>query len=494
MVGYMKRNNLEVQIQLLIEAVGEKFPLKIKRFQIGRGLPLKAIIVYIEGLVNKDIIDRDILAPLMLHSNENLLPGNKTAEYLCERYIATSNLTIETEIENIAKALKAGKSVIIIDKVSDFVVIDTVGGEYRNVAEPLNETSLRGSREGFVENLDTNISMLERILKDRNLSIERFSVGRRSNTPLALVYIDDLVEKDILNQIKEKINAIDVDFVSGTGVIEQYIEESTYSVFPQVIYSERPDRIASKLLEGRIAVFLYGTPFVFTAPAIFVEFFHTVEDYYQRTILANATRLLRVLSVLIVLTLPSIYLTLVKFNAELIPLDFVIPIVQSRTGIPLTPFIEILVVEILIEFLREGGLRLPSKIAQTISIVGGIIIGDAAVEARVVSPSTLLVIGITTVSSFLIPNYEMSYTIRLLRFPMLVLANVMGIFGIATGYIILLVHLLSLKSFGIPYLTFFKSDLKDMFIRAPLWQMNNRPEAVPNNNSIRQGRTRKRLR
>jgi len=242
-------------------------------------------------------------------------------------------------------------------------------------------------------------------------------------------------------------------------------------------------------MEGKIAVLLQGTPFIFTVPTLFIEFFQTVEDYYERTIIANVLRLLRILSVFIVIFLAPIYLTLLKFNTEMIPIDFVVPIVRSRTGIPLTPFIEILVLELLVEILREGGLRLPSKIAQTISIVGGIIISDAAIEAGVVSPTTLLVVGIATISSFLIPIHEMSYTIRLLKFPMLILANLMGIFGIATGFIILMIHLLSLRSFGVPYLTFYKSDLKDFLIRAPLWQMNRRPTAIPNSNNIRQKKT-----
>lgn len=487
----MINENLDSTVQSIVKAAGEHVPLKIKRIQIGQVAPLQAVVAYLDGLVNTDIINRDILNPLMLHVNEHIMPGENTAAYLCERYIAVSGTSLEKDIEKAAYGLKSGKTAIILNQSNEIILLDTIGGEYRSITEPLSETSLRGSREGFVENLDTNLAMLKREIKDSSMSIEYFTMGRRSKTPLALVYISNIVDPDILNNVREKINAIDVDFVLGTGMIEQYIEDSPYTLFPQVIYSERPDRVASRLMEGKIAVLLQGTPFAFTVPAILIEFFHTIEDYYERTLTANAMRLLRILSIFIVTSLPSIYLTFIKYNAELIPIDFVVPIVQSRTGIPLTPFLEILIIEILIEFLREGGLRLPSKIAQTISIVGGIIISDAAVQARVVSPSTLLIVGITTISSFLIPGQEMSFSIRLLRFPMLVLSNIMGIFGIATGYIVLLVHLLSLKSFGIPYLTFFKSDLKDYLIRAPLWQMNRRPAAIPNKNIIRQKKTRK---
>lgn len=485
----MINENLDSIMQQITQAVGQNVPLKSKKIQIGQAPTLPAIIFYMDGLVNLDIINRDILNPLMLHVNEHIAPEKNSVAYLCERYIAVSGTSLEKNIEEVANGLKSGKTVIILDKANEFIMIDTAGGEYRIISEPLDEVSLRGSREGFVENLDINITMLKRKIKDSSLSIEYSVIGRRSKTPLALVYIDNIVDKNILNDVKERIKMIDVDFVSGTGMIEQYIEDWTYTIFPQVIYSERPDRIASKLMEGKIAVLLQGTPFIFTVPTLFIEFFQTVEDYYERTIIANVLRLLRILSVFIVIFLAPIYLTLLKFNTEMIPIDFVVPIVRSRTGIPLTPFIEILVLELLVEILREGGLRLPSKIAQTISIVGGIIISDAAIEAGVVSPTTLLVVGIATISSFLIPIHEMSYTIRLLKFPMLILANLMGIFGIATGFIILMIHLLSLRSFGVPYLTFYKSDLKDFLIRAPLWQMNRRPTAIPNSNNIRQKKT-----
>ena len=257
---------------------------------------------------------------------------------------------------------------------------------------------------------------------------------------------------------------------------------------------ERPDRVTPNIMEGRIAVILNGSPFVLTIPSVFVEFFHTVEDYNEKTIPVNFIRLLRVISVLLIITLPSIYLTLIKYNAELIPIEFVVPIVQSRIGISLSPFIEILILEILMEILREGGLRLPSKIAQTLSIVGGIIIGNAAVQSNMVSPTTLLVVGITVVASFVVPTVDMSLSIRLLRFPMLFLANSLGILGIATGYTLLIIHLASLENFGIPYMEFNKVDLKDTFIRSPLWKMNVRPSIISDRNNKRQTNFREKFR
>ena len=239
-------------------------------------------------------------------------------------------------------------------------------------------------------------------------------------------------------------------------------------------------------MEGRIALLLANTPFVITFPTLFVEFFQTVEDYYQRTIVSTFIRILRYLAAIIVIILPAIYITLVKFNAVLIPLELIKTIIEASNGVVLTPFLSILSMNLMVEFLREGGLRLPAKIGQTLSVVGGIIIGDAAIASKFVSSTTLLIVGITTISTFLIPNYEMSHSIRLLSYPALVLANWLGMLGVALSLVFTLAYLCSLDSFGVPYFSFKKSDLKDTILRAHLWMMNKNPKSIPNNNSIRQ--------
>lgn len=323
--------------------------------------------------------------------------------------------------------------------------------------------------------------------------MEDMIIGKRCQTDVVIVYIDDIVDKDVLKEVRNRLNSIDVDSIDAAGMVEQYIETNPYSIFPQAFNTERPDIVKANLMEGKIAILVNGNPNVITVPAVFVEFFQAVEDYHQRTIVSSFSRILRIIAVFMVITVPSIYLTLIQYNAELIPIKFINPIVQSREGIALTPFLEILAMEIVVEFLREGGLRLPPKVAGTLSIVGGIIIGNTAIESRIVSPTTLLVVGIAVLSTFLIPNYEMSLSIRFIRFPMLVLANAIGFMGIAAGWFFLMVHLLSLESFGVPYVSIKQSDLKDIFIRAPLWKMNKRPEAIPNNNPTRQSDFRKKF-
>lgn len=312
-------------------------------------------------------------------------------------------------------------------------------------------------------------------------------MGKRSQRDVALIYIDDIVDKDILDDIRNRIDLIDIDAISASGMIEQYIENYPYCIFPQTYTTQRPDIVQANLIEGKIAILLDGEPFALTVPVLFIDFFQSATDYYQRTILSNFNRFIRILSIFIVITLPSVYLTLVRFNSELIPIKFVIPIVQARSGIALSPLMEILSIEIVIEILREGGLRLPSRIAQTLSIVGGFIIGSAALQARLVSPATLVIVGVATVGTFVVPNYDMSISIRLLGFPLLFLTNYLGALGLIAGWYFLFVYLLSLDSYGVPYFPIDKySDFKDMYIRSALWKMNKRPESIPNNNPIRQ--------
>lgn len=482
----MLKNSYSDQIHFIIDEIGKKNPVIIKDFYIGKTEPLNASIIYINGLSNKDIIDRDILTPLMLHVHETLTPNENILDYLAKSYIAMCDSSIETDINNVIDSIKGGKAALLIENVTNFIVIDTVGGNYRTISDPPIESPIRGSREGFVENIETNVSMLRRNIRDKHLSTENFKIGRRSQTDLVLMYIDDIVDKDVLNEVRMRILAIDVDSVIDSGNIEQFIEDSPYSVFPQVFGTESPSIVKGNLMEGKIAIILNGTPYVLTVPSLFVEFFQAPDDYNERTVISTFSRILRSIATFVVISLPAVYLTLIQFNVELIPVKFINPIVQSREGIALTPFLEILSMELVVELLREGGLRLPPKIASTLSIVGGIIVGNTAIQSKVVSPTTLLIVGVSVISTFLIPNYEMALSIRFLRFPMLLLANAIGFLGIAAGWFILLIQLFSLKSFGVPYFTLYQNDLKDTFIRAPLWKMNDRPQAIPNKNAVRQ--------
>lgn len=486
--------NLKENLDLINDRIGKNNIVVTKSLLIGNEEQLEGAIIYINGLASKDIIDRDVLHPLMLHIKENLKDKPNIMEYISKKYITMSNTKIEKDINNILSSLKRGQTALLLENSDESIIIDTSSGDYRSISEPTNESSIRGSREGFIEKLETNTSIIKRRIRDENLVIENMVLGRRTQRDLAIIYIDNIVDKNVLQELKYKLSSIDVDSVPLMGYIQQYIENDAYSIFPQSRTTERPDIVEGNLMEGRIAVMLEGTPMVLLTPSIFIEFFQAIEDYTQRTIVSSFTRILRALSVIIVITFPSIYLTLIKFNAELIPIKFVNTIIQSRSNIPLTPFMEILSMEIIVEFLREGGLRLPPKVNQTLSVVGGIIIGQAAIKAGIVSSSTLLIIGISIIAAFLTPNYDMSLAVRFIRFPMLILSNYLGLLGLTAGFFFLLVHICSLESLGVPYFSFHNEEYKDIFIRSPLWTMNKRPDSIPNNNPIRQTNFRKKFR
>lgn len=489
----MEESNLDFRVKDINNRIGKKSTIVIKRFYIGKGNDaLEAALIYINALASKDIIDRDILAPLMLCTEENLLDISDIEKYICMKYIPMSNTEVVMDISEAIEAIRRGKAVIIIDKSFRFIINDTTAGNYRAVEEPGNEFAIRGSREGFVENLETNVSILRRRIKDKNLTIDYFKVGRRSQTDLAVIYIQDIADNTVIKKIEDAIKAVDVDYITATGQLEQYMEENPHSVFPQANGTEKPDKVEANIMEGRVALLLEGTPYVLTLPCVFMELFQTVEDYYERPIASSIIRILRLIAVIIVISLSAAYLTILKYNSTLIPVKLLIPIIQARRGIALSPFVGIMLIEIIIEFLREGGLRLPTKIAQTLSLVGGIIIGEMAVRSRIVSSSTLFMVGLSTIATFLISNYEMSLTARTLRFPMIILANVMGIFGLIIGWYFILAHLCSLENYGVPYFSFRGADMKDSLIRTFLWKMNKRPEAIPNKNPIRQTDFRKR--
>jgi spore germination protein KA len=326
---YMKIETIDSKINTIINALGPSAPIKVKKISIGKDPSIQGAIIYIDGLVDKTIINRDILNPLMIEIRNPIELNSDTAGFLCSNYITADCSFIKDKPEEVSRNIKNGNTLLLIENVEDYVIIDTTGGPIRAISDPTNETTLRGSRGGFVENLEVNISLLRRNIKDSNLCIEKLVVGRRSQTDLALVYIKDLVNTDALDELKERINALDVDSITGTGALQELLDENPYSIFPMCMATERPDRVSPSIMEGRIAIIINGSPFVLTLPSIFIEFFHTVEDYNEKTITANFIRLLRFLSVLLVITLPSIYLTLIKYNGELIPVEFVVPVVQS---------------------------------------------------------------------------------------------------------------------------------------------------------------------
>ncbi|MDQ0150092.1 spore germination protein [Eubacterium multiforme] len=473
--------------ELMKSATSTESTIIIKELLIDKNKSTPIVIMYSESIVNKDIINRDILNPLMYNFNV-LFPDNiDKYDFLVKVALPVSNCLVEDSFSNIVNALRSGKTILTFYGLRKAIIIDTISLQYRSISTPTITSTIASSKEDLNESLETNISIFKRRIKDKNLIIKNMNLGRRSKTNINVLYLKDIANQNVVNNVLKDIASLDVDNIQSLGALQQYIEEFNYSIAPQGYITDSAENAVDKLSEGKVIVLMEGSPYALCLPALLIEFFHSLDDYNQRTIVASFSRALRFIAIIIVLTLPSLYVILTKFNPELLIDKYVQPIASSRQGIPLSPFLEIFTMDLVVEFLREGGLRLPSKVGQTLSIVSGIIIGDAAIQSKIISPSALFIVGISVVCTFLIPNYQMALSIRLIKFPFLILSNTFGILGFVIGFFFLLLYLFNLNVYGIDYVSFYSDDMKDTFIRGKLSSLIKRPIISKTKDKIRLG-------
>lgn len=438
--------------------------LVTRQFQLRTGE--NAVLVYLEGLIDKSAINNNILYPLMyeLESINDIWNSSITIA-------KTEMISLWSDIEN---AIFQGKSILIIQGQTRSLVLHIQGWPQRAIKEPQIESTLKGSHQGFVETSGQNIALIRRYLPNRELKIKEFNVGSRGNTRVSIMYLEDVIQPNIVKEMEDRLSQINVDAILNTGELAEYIEDHPISLFPQLIMTERPDSAAAHILQGRIVVVVDHSPSVIVAPVTFSSFFQSVDDYSNRWTIATFLRLLRFLALITTISLSAFYIAIVSFHYELLPLALLISIGESRVKVPFPPIVEAFLMELALEMLREAGLRLPGPIGQTIGVVGGIVIGQAAVQAGIVSNIMVIIVAITAISSFIIPDYDMSSSLRLLRFPMMILAAAFGMVGIVIGMMIIGVHLISMESFGVSYgspvAPIRLSDWKDVWIRLPMWK------------------------
>lgn len=419
------------------------------------------------------------------------LPCFVESDYLQDKILDKVSRCLENEkipfpvVETLEEAVEAilyGN--IIIYRHSDQTAYVAIGNgiEQRSIQESENENSLRGPRDGFVEALNTNLSLIRRRYPDPELKVDIQVLGRRTKTKVALLSINGIVNPSVLDEVRTRLSTMDIDEVLDSGTVEQWIEDSWYSPFPQVQYSERPAKVLHTLLEGRIAIIVDGSPIVLIVPVTFSMLFQAPDDYYERWMIGSSIRVIRMVGAVVALVLPSLYIALIAYHPGMIPTQLAISISASRAEVPFPSLLEAIFMEATLEMLREAGLRLPKIMGQTIGIVGGLVIGQAAVEAGIVSPVLVIVVAITAISSFLVPAYNGAIALRLLRFPLMLLSGSLGLFGLILGVMAILAHLVSLKSFSINYFSpivpYRISDWKDLLIRAPLPYLKKRPEIL----------------
>jgi spore germination protein KA len=402
--------------------------------------------------------------------------------------LSVGNIEDVFNIDQIIESCLSGDAVLIIQGCTKALAINTKAWASRSIEEPKTEAVVRGPREGFTETITTNMTMLRRKIKSPNLVFEAMRIGRETRTNVCIAYLKDIVNAELVTEIKERLNRIDTDAILESGYIEQYIEDEPLSIFPTIGNSEKPDSAAAKILEGRVAIIIDGTPFVLIVPMLFIEGFQNSEDYYSRTIFSNFMRLLRYLAFFISILAPAFYVMLSVFHQELIPTTLLFTMAANREGVPFPAVMEAELMLITFEILREAGVRLPRPVGQAVSIVGALVIGEAAVSAGLVGGLMVIVTAITAVSSFVVPVYTDVGSI--LRMVTLFMVAFLGIFGLAITFLGVLIHLASIRSFGTPYLSplapLSKGDIKDSFIRMPLWKMKTRPRLIGMNNMQRQ--------
>lgn len=487
---------LDVNIGLVKDIMGgdESGDLIVRQFNIGGNEQFGAAIVYIDNMVDNDLIDNFILRSQMLQARDSRVDHPVTKDHLFE-YIKKYSLTIDEidEIEQMKKVMSSilnGDSVFFIDGSEKAFDLNTKGWEHRQVDEPQAEAVVRGPREGFTETLRTNTALLRIRLKDPNLRMKSLTVGKRTNTFVALAYIDGIVAPRLLDEIEKRIKNIDIDGILESGYIEQLIEDSHWSPFPTVQETERPDKAVANILEGKVVIIVDGTPFALIAPAVITQFLQSSEDYYQRFWISTIIRFFRFISMFITLLAPSLYVAFTAFHPEMIPNELLIAIAAGRATVPFPSFVEALIMLVTIEVLREASIRLPGLIGPTIGIVGALVIGDAAVAAGLVSPMMVIITSLTMLASFTSPSYSASIAIRLLSFPMMIMAAIFGLYGIMLFLMMIVLHLCALKSFGVPYLAPLTpanyADMKDVLFRAPLQWMVKRPKTMMTEDDTRQ--------
>lgn len=400
--------------------------------------------------------------------------------------IETNLLYTSTEV---IKQIMSG-DVIFICAALEFAISCTLtGAKVRSIEEPITEKNVRGPHEGFIEPIDINLSILRRKIKNEKLKFKNTIIGVQTNQKVSIAYIEGIANIDIVNKLYEHISNIEIDGLSAIGYVEQSINAHPYSIFPQFLSTERPDRAVAALLEGRIVILQDGTPVVLIAPVSFISFFQALDDYSTSWIHGSFMRMVRIVAVVIAVVLPSLYIAVIHFHYYVVPLKLLIPLAESRARVPFPPLIEVLMLEAIVEFIREAAIRLPTYIATAISIFASLVIGTAAVEAGIVSNILIIVVAASAVAAYIIPSYDMALAIRILRYGFTLAASVFGFIGIVICGGLALVHLVSMESLGQPYFQPFAplsiDNLKDTFMRLPLKTMKKRPVISKTQNEIR---------
>lgn len=461
--------NLQENLVKIQDVFANASDLVIRQFEIGSRVRIKAFIAFIDGLVDKEIIQLNLLKPLMIemHSSNADDEFNQTnaLNIINQRLLTLSEVEETNYFEDAVEHIVAGSTALFLEGSTTALIASMHGWEARNVSQPDTEVVVRGPREGFTETLRTCTSLLRRRIKNPNLKFEKMTIGKQTKTDVVIAYIKGIANDKIVEEVKRRLSRIDTDSILESGYIEQYIEDNPWSFLPTIGNSEKPDIVAAKMLEGRVAILTDGTPFVLTVPYLFIEAFQSSEDYYSRPFYASILRMLRFVAYFISVFAPALYVALTTYHQEMIPPDMLISMAAAKEGTPFPAFVEAMIMGIIYEILKEAGVRLPRPVGQAISIVGALVIGEAAVSAGLIGAPMVIVVSLTAISSYVVSS--INDTVSIMRLVYVLMAGFLGLFGIMIATAGFLTHMVSLRSFGVPYLApispMIPEDLKDVF-------------------------------
>jgi spore germination protein KA len=462
----------------------------IRHFIIPGVQPVKAMLVFMDGMIDKELINLAVLQPLMILDKEKpALQGEDLLKQLISLFLPSNQAQEVDNFGKVSAGLNTGDTALFIEGVNQAVLIETKGYEHRSVGRPEIEQSVRGSQVAFSEALRVNTGLIRTMMPSNDLVTEIFEIGDRIPTKCAIMYLKSVANPKLIGEIKRRILNIKTDYISDMGVLEQFIEDHPSIALPQMLSTERPDRTVAALSEGRVAILLNGTPFAHVVPVSFFTFFHSAEDFSLKVPIGSVTRLLRLIGTLLAVILPAVYLSIVYFHPEALPTEMILAIAGARERVPFPSVGELLLMEFAFELIREAGLRIPGLLGSTIGIVGAIILGQAAVSANLVSPVTVVVIALTGLASFTIPDYRLAAAGRLLRFVFIALAYMLGLVGVALGLLLVTAVLTNMKSFGVPYMVPIAPKTMaglDVIIRGPVFRQEMRPDGLNTQDNRRQ--------
>ena len=507
------QKNLEY-IQLKFNSLINSDVIIRKFILICKNKQYNAFLVYIDGMADSMIINDFVLKPLMLRNKSNtyneinsnnnhnskilISPAPKKtkqppklADYIYNNLVPNNNLSKQIEFSKIISDINSGNCVLFVDTLNIAFDIDAKGFKQRNIDRPQIENVIKGPQEAFVENIRTNTSLLRRLVNNQNLIIESIEVGKLSKTKCAICYMQNIANGDLIAEAKYRLNNISIDSLISSGELEQLIQDGSSAAIPQILSTERPDKCVKGMYQGRAVILVNGNPYALIIPSVMTDFLASPEDSNLIPVFANFLKAIRLLAFLITLLLPGMYIAVTNFHQELFPTELLFSILVARENVPFPIIFELLLMEVSFELIREGGLRTPSAIGSTLGIVGALILGDAAVAANIVSPILIIVVAITGLSSFVIPNFSFGFHLRIYRFIFTLLGYICGFLGIGIGIYVYLTIICSIKSFGVSYLSPISPNISGFSLKyfiPSFWKQEYRNEFLASKKQVSQSK------